>query len=311
MNKQHLLTVLALGLTSLGCESESSGETDAGETDTDGPGAVASGDPPTGGGTSGSEPSGGTSASSTTTTGASTAATTSSDPGAPQIISFSTNVTTITDGESVTFSAVVTDPDGIDDLIGGTIENETGAVFGSFTTTAQEGAYSLSLSWAQIDQVETIEFPVGGGPSRTFVARFFDQSALETVAEVAIELSCEGLAACDGTCVDTQDSPNHCGGCGIECETGRDCCSGSCTELSTDAQNCGTCGSECDGYCEYGYCYEDYGSTGEAYSGEDRPGLDRVVPIPAPGEGSHILHFSGAQQRRRSPDPERWNFGMP
>jgi hypothetical protein len=37
--------------------------------------------------------------------------------GSPVIISFTTNVTTFRDG-SLIFSAIVTDPDGVDDLIG-------------------------------------------------------------------------------------------------------------------------------------------------------------------------------------------------
>jgi hypothetical protein len=47
--------------------------------------------------------------------------------------------------ESITFTAVLTDPDGIDDLIGGSLTNADGSIqYGAFVTSGQEGSYSLT-----------------------------------------------------------------------------------------------------------------------------------------------------------------------
>src|SRR5262249_50741953 len=96
------------------------------------------------------------------------------DLDAPKVLSFGTNVTTLTEGQSVSFSTVVTDPQGIDNLIGGTLKDENGATYGSFATSGQEGAYALTLSWDAINQVEAIAFDYGGKATRTFAAEFFD-----------------------------------------------------------------------------------------------------------------------------------------
>jgi hypothetical protein len=54
---------------------------------------------------------------------------------------------TMTSSDRLAVSAVVTDPDGIDDLIGGTLTTTDGAsTFGAFATDASEGAYSISLT---------------------------------------------------------------------------------------------------------------------------------------------------------------------
>ncbi|MEZ4394476.1 MAG: MXAN_6577-like cysteine-rich protein [Polyangiales bacterium] len=71
------------------------------------------------------------------------------------------------------------------------------------------------------------------------------------------------LAECEGTCVDLQANPNHCGVCGNACTAGQSCVSGACSAMmrgcadgetdcgglcvntTNDAQNCGACGSAC------------------------------------------------------------------
>ena len=50
------------------------------------------------------------------------------DPSAPRFLTFGTNVTSIGWGGAVTFTAVLTDPDGIDDLIGGSLTSPDGAI---------------------------------------------------------------------------------------------------------------------------------------------------------------------------------------
>lgn len=50
-----------------------------------------------------------------------------------------------------------------------------------------------------------------------------------------------GDTCCNGTCVDTQDDPSNCGGCGIACPAGDACCSGTCSDTQGGKYVC------CDG----------------------------------------------------------------
>lgn len=134
----------------------------------------------------------------------------SGGPGAPQILRFNTNIDRLTEGEDVVFSAVVTDPDGIDDLIGGQLENERGASYGAFQTAAGEGAYQLRLSWADMHRVEPINFDLRA--DRAFIARFFDQGGAEVTGRVTLALHCDGRPACDGECARANDIQCVCSG---------------------------------------------------------------------------------------------------
>src|SRR5690606_3063546 len=87
------------------------------------------------------------------------AGTTSTGEDAPVILSLSSNVTQMTEGESVTFTAILTDPDGVSDIVGGSLLDAQGAVdFGPFVAAGQPGTYSITLSWAQIHQAISIHF---------------------------------------------------------------------------------------------------------------------------------------------------------
>lgn len=148
---------------------------------------------------------------------------------APRILNFATNVSRITRGESVTFSAIVTDPDGISDVIGGSLETENMGVYGTFATSDNEGAYSFSLSWDDMHQVIPIEF--ASEATRTFVARFYDVAGNQVTGSVQITLHCDGESACDGRCFDLQTSDNHCGTCGRQCGSNTGCNMGQCVGI--------------------------------------------------------------------------------
>jgi hypothetical protein len=173
------------------------------------------------------------------------------DASAPIILSFGTSSTSMTEGESVTFTAVVTDPNGIDDLIGGTLKSADGqATYGAFATGAQEGAYSLSLSWSQLHATTPINFDQE--LLLTFVASFFDQAGHQTTASATIRLHCAGDAACDGVCIDLKSDAQNCGACGRLCDS--PCDQGRCngrapcfpvTASTTCAAHCATLGSAC------------------------------------------------------------------
>jgi hypothetical protein len=190
------------------------------------------------GGTGGTTGSGGKSTGGTGgTTGSSTATTSTTKANSPPVIlSFGTNVASITQGEQVQLTAVVTDPDGID---------ENGATYGAFATTAQEGAYQFSLSWDQLNQVTTIDFAAGATPQRTVKAQFFDQAGHMAEKTATITLTCKGEAACAGVCVNLLTDTKNCGSCGHACGT---CDNGKCASWSGCMAAGGTCASYCTGH---------------------------------------------------------------
>ena len=180
----------------------------------------------------------------------------STGPRGPTIITLNTNSADITQGESVVFSAVVTDPDGIDDVIGGTLLDATsGLSYGSFATAASEGAYSLTLRWEDLQRLSAINFtaPI----SRVFRAEFFDSTGNRTTRDVTLTLTCDGIGACNGVCTSLTTISN-CGSCGNFCGLNGTCTAGSCVcpegtdavcgsycEDLDDRFNCGSCGNNC------------------------------------------------------------------
>lgn len=179
---------------------------------------------------------------------------------APRILSFATNVMSITRGQSVTFSAIVTDPDGIADVIGGTLEASSGAVYGTFSASGNDGAYSLSLSWTEMGQVLPINFATE--EQRPFVARFYDVAGHQVTQTLQVRLHCNGMAACDGYCVDLATDYSNCGQCNRACQEPAACAEGHCVaalywypqEQGTCQQACATQqpGSTCTVACDFG-----------------------------------------------------------
>lgn len=157
-----------------------------------------------------------------------TVTSTTSEASGPQFISLQTSSAKITAGEVVTITAVLTDPDGVADILGGTLSSADGQIgYGPFA--GQGGSYSIDLSWNALQQAESITF-VGMDLTRTFRAEFVDQAAHSAVKTIDVSLTCATGSACDGLCVDT----------------------------ATDATNCGTCGKTCEGGCESGACTPDW-----------------------------------------------------
>lgn len=185
---------------------------------------------------------------------------TPSDPSAPRFLAFGTDLTALSRGQSVTFTAVLTDPDGIDDLIGGSLLSDEGQHYGAFTSSAQEGAYSLTVSWAQMNRVKPITF-TGSTSTRGFVAQFYDVAGHQAARTASIDLSCPEGGACDGTCISLGTDEDNCGSCGNRCispdDEGGRCDSGACVFLhqpnfasETCDETCAAHGLDCAAVCE-------------------------------------------------------------
>lgn len=201
----------------------------------------------------------------------------------PKFLSFSANTNFMTPTTELRISAIVTDPDGVDDLIGGVLvdlESNSELTYGAFITSAAEGAYQITLDWKQINEVRKIETAPGGSP-RTFTARFFDQIGNQSEKSLTIMLGCDGgssFAVCGGSCTNVMTSPTHCGSCDqrvpnntscidghVGCSDSLSLCEDRCVSLDSEFDNCGECGHSCsefsgrlnssNSWCETGRCY--------------------------------------------------------
>lgn len=121
---------------------------------------------------------------------------------APVIVSFQASATTVREGDLVTFAAVVSDPDGLEDIKVGEIFDESGIRYDAFGPSAQDGAFQVTVSWGDINRAAAIGFPEGGSRERKIHVRVTDWEGHAAESSTTIELSCGGRAACAGACVD-------------------------------------------------------------------------------------------------------------
>ena len=167
--------------------------------------------------------------------------------GAPVFLSLQTNVAKITAGESVTFTAVLTDPDGVDDIVGGTLLDVTGKIgYGPFFAAGQPGTYSMMVSWDSMQQADPIQFE-GTELIRVFRAEFYDQGAHKVHQDVDLALTCMTGSACDGVCIDLMTDPMHCGTCADACVSG--CSAGQCAPTWGECIDMNSGFETCEVYC--------------------------------------------------------------
>ncbi len=136
----------------------------------------------------------------------------------PTILQASANTGVLKSGGTLSISVIATDPDGVDDLIGGVVQSISGATYASLITSAQEGTYQVDLPWDKINLTEPIEIPPGRQVSRSFVIVVFDQAGASATKTVSVLLASNiaNWAVCGGEAVDPL-SPQHCGACRYSC----------------------------------------------------------------------------------------------
>jgi hypothetical protein len=158
-----------------------------------------------------------------------------SQPGGPAIASLTVNRASITEGGAVTFTAAVTDPDGVDDIIGGALTIGDAAAPAAAFVEQFPGTYTVEITWDQIAAVDEIEFTAD--ETRRFRAEFLDNDVRRGSRDATLLLTCHGMAACDSRCVDLQQDVAHCGTCGTTCRVAGDtggCSAGECEPALTE-----------------------------------------------------------------------------
>jgi hypothetical protein len=186
---------------------------------------------------------------------------------APMILSLNGNIKTMGPNDTLIVSVIVTDPDGINDVIGGTLDDpDSGSSYGSFATSATEGAYTITLTWEAIQAVRSIDAPPGGA-HRIFRAKFFDVAGNSTTGDLDILMDCGTSASngyqyaiCGGVCAPTCDPCPSGWLCGTTVAGRWDYCKDlgynmvACVTFQ-DCQNLGMTNGTCEGgYC-WGPCY--------------------------------------------------------
>jgi hypothetical protein len=127
---------------------------------------------------------------------------------------------TATETDTITFIAIVTDTNGLDDIAGGELSDDSGATYAAFSAGTNKSTYTAALSWKAMTSIHAADFGNAGG-KRTFVAKFFDNKGNKVMAQVSIDLACRfdvGLleASCGGACTNVDIDPHNCGSCGNE-----------------------------------------------------------------------------------------------
>src|SRR5690349_21532610 len=92
----------------------------------------------------------------------------------PSILSLTGDRSAMTEGQTLKLVATVTDPDGVGDVLGGTLlDPSTSTTYGAFSPYGQ-GTFQIELSWEGIHDVVPIEF--ADEQQRSFLARFVDST---------------------------------------------------------------------------------------------------------------------------------------
>jgi hypothetical protein len=169
-------------------------------------------------------------------------------PVAPEIVSFDTNVATITQNGTFRYELVVQDDNGLDDVVGAVVTDAAGGLtYGELVQDAP-GEWSLLSSWSELHAIAPIS--MAGEEERVFLVTVTDAAGLQTTATTALKLTCVGLAACDGLCFDLDFADEHCGSCGHACEFGGGfggCDSGECAPRLIECVDAsvGSCDAAC------------------------------------------------------------------
>ena len=172
----------------------------------------------------------------------------------PVIQSLTADPLRVTPATGTQISAIVSDPQGITDLAGGTLtDTATGVTYGAFGTPGGQGTFAFAVTWDMLNAASEIDLAASTTARRTLTAKFFDNEGNTVTQELTITLECATAseAACGGTCVDLASNVMNCGACGQVCASNLH---GSTMYASCRAAKCtwsegSTSRSSCDAVC--------------------------------------------------------------
>ena len=147
----------------------------------------------------------------------------------PEIVDVSVDGSAITsEQDNVRVTVTVSDPDGLDDIVGVRIETPDGGSLKELAQTSSD-TFSAEIDW-YYDVSYTEDELLGIEVEFQVVAR--DQGC-NAISSALTLLVCEdGESECDGACTNTRSSSENCGECGNPCEQGEYCDYGMCEQDS-------------------------------------------------------------------------------
>ena len=173
----------------------------------------------TGGAVGGTGGGSGSSGAAGTSGGAGTGG---SNSGSPQIVSATTDISTLSTDNVVTITVVATDPDGLADLAGGNVVHPGGGTYGALEAGSTAGSFSLALVWTKVNSVSPINTEGTKAAPRTLEIQIFDREGNRATTTLTIMLHCSAVfsTACAGNCSNINNNDFDCG---ITCDNRRAC----------------------------------------------------------------------------------------
>lgn len=111
-------------------------------------------------------------------------------PGGPTVVSLEASPNVLAQGATTTLLATVTDPDGPQDILGGSLKTADGSgIYGAFVQIS-EGGFTLPLTWSQLDATMPI---APNETTRTLRAEFLDgrQHLGWSTVDISFASSCD------------------------------------------------------------------------------------------------------------------------
>jgi len=210
-----------------------------------------------------------------------------SDPGGPEVQSIFASPARLENNAATVITVQLTDPDGLDDVVGGLlVAEEAGEVIRPFIQVSG-GTFSVNLDWYDLDKTVGVEFV--SEQTYRLRAEFTDAAGHRGWSTIDVTLACD-VAACGGSCIDSEYDQDECETCDESatcasllynesppppssqlCPVSRqifdalaDCACSQCNAACGDTGYCG--GSSAPSYacqdCAYDICYDEINACG-------------------------------------------------
>lgn len=210
-------------------------------------------------------------------------------PLGPRVQSFTASLSTLSDDDSATLTVVVSDPDGVEDIVGALlIEPISGSTLGTLSTAGAPGTFTATVSWSTWREVAPIEF-VRGTVQRFIRVQFSDVDAHEVTSTLAFTMTCGNASACDSQCGQVR--------CAAE---GNSCFSTGGNPIS-DAQLCNFCNAGCQACTTGCACFDE--------SPRCSGGSDCIVSVNGEGVATQMQCTANAGLSLRGDGFVVWNVG--